>query len=78
MLNAFAGWLIQNWNMIINVFMWTLTLLLAVVLAAKAYKIIKLDFGVMDLIGLIVSGLWLMTIVFFGFDHVRTYFQSFL
>lgn len=78
MINAFAGWLIQNWNMIIDVFMWALTILLAVVLAAKIYKIAKLEFEVMDLIGLIASGLWLMTILFFGFDHVRTYLQSFL
>ena len=78
MLNAFLTWLIENWNLIIEVFMWGLSLLLVFVLIAKIYKIMKLDFELRDLIGLILVGLWVTAIIVFGFDHIRLYLQSFL
>ena len=58
--------------------MWGLSLLMVFVLAAKIYKIVKLDFELRDLIGLVVAGLWILAIILFGFDHIRAYLQSFL
>jgi len=78
MLNAFIAWLIENWNVIVIIFMWGLSLLMVFVLVAKIYKIVKLDFELRDLIGLIVSGLWLLAIIIFGFNHITQYLQSFL
>ena len=78
MLNAFIAWLIENWNLIVIIFMWGMSLLMVFVLAAKIYKIVKLDFELRDLIGLIVSGLWILAIIIFGFNHVTQYLQSFL
>jgi len=78
MLNAFIAWLIESWNVIVIIFMWGLSLLMVFVLVAKVYKIVKLDFELRDLIGLIVSGLWLLAIIIFGFNHVTQYLQSFL
>ena len=78
MLNAFIAWLIGNWNLIVIIFMWGLSLLMIFVLVAKIYKIVKLDFELRDLIGLIVSGMWLLAIIIFGFNHVTQYLQSFL
>jgi hypothetical protein len=75
---AFIEWLNRNWDIIIEIFMWGLTLLMAFVLAAKIYKIVKLKFEAVDAVGLFFGAAWILAIIFFGFDHIRTYLQSFL
>lgn len=78
MLNAFTLWLVNSWDMIVEIFMWGMTLLMAFVLTAKVYKIIKLKFETVDSVGLFFGAAWILIIIFFGFDHVRTYLQSFI
>ncbi len=76
MLHAFISWLIVHWDFIVLIFMWGASLLMVLVLTAKIYKIMKLDFEPRDLVGAIFSGLWLVTIVFFGFNHMTQYLQN--
>ena len=78
MLDAFLQWLIRNWDIIITVFMWSMTFLMGFIFIAKIYKIVKLDFEASDSVGLIFATLWLLAVVFFGFNHVTQYLQSFL
>jgi len=72
------NWLVENWDLLVEIFMWTLTLLMVFVLAAKIYKIIKFKFEAMDSVGLFFGTLWILVIIFFGFNHIREYLQSFL
>jgi len=78
MLDAFLQWLIRNWDIIVTVFMWSMTLLMGFILVAKIYKIVKLEFEATDSVGLVFSGMWLLAVIFFGFNHVTQYLQSFL
>jgi hypothetical protein len=75
---VFIEWLNENWDLIIDIFMWGMSLLMVFVLTAKIYKIIKLKFEAVDAVGLFFGAAWILAIIFFGFDHVRTYLQSFL
>lgn len=75
---VFIDWLVRNWDMLVEILMWTLTILMTFVLAAKVYKIIKLKFEAMDAVGLFFAALWILAILFFGFNHIREYLQSFL
>jgi len=78
MLNVFYDWLVRNWNILIDVFVWGVSAIMAFVVAAKIYKIFKFEFELMDSAGLILGGLWFFAIIIFGFDHIRYYLQSFL
>lgn len=75
---VFIEWLNRNWDIIVEIFMWSTTLLMAFVLAAKIYKIIKLKFEAGDAAGLFFGAAWILVIIIFGFDHIRTFLQSFL
>lgn len=75
---VFIEWLNRNWDIIVEIFMWGLTLLMVFVLAAKIYKIVKFKFEAVDVVGLFFGAAWILAIIFFGFDHIRTYIQSFL
>lgn len=78
MQNAFTVWLAENWDFIIDIFIWGVSLVMAFVLVAKVYKIVKFKFEPFDVVGLFFGALWLIAILFFGFDHIRVYLQSFL
>lgn len=78
MLNAFIVWLVENWDLIIEIFIWSVSLLMAFVLVTKVYKIVKFKFEAIDAIGLFLVALWVFAILFFGFNHIRVYLQSFL
>lgn len=78
MLNAFVVWLAENWDLIINVFIWGVSLVMAFVLAAKIYKIVKFKFEAFDVAGLFFGAVWLIVIILFGFNNIREYLQSFL
>ena len=78
MLNAFLEWLVINWDLIVDIFMWGLTALMGFILIAKVYKIVKFDFEAVDAASLIFVALWFSAIIFFGFNHIRLYLQSFL
>lgn len=78
MLNSFIEWLTNNWDVIVVMFMWLMTLLMGFVLIARIYKIVKLEFEATDSVGLVFSSLWLLAVIFFGFNHMTQYLQSFL
>jgi hypothetical protein len=78
MLNMFVVWLSANWDLLVEIFIWTLTILMVLVLAAKIYKIIKFRFEAMDTVGLFFGGLWIFAIIIFGFDHIRQFLQNLL
>lgn len=78
MLNAFTDWLIRNWDLIVEIFIWGMSLLMGFVLVAKIYKIVKFEFEARDAISIVIAGLWICAIIFIGFDHIRLYLQSFL
>lgn len=78
MLNAFIVWLVENWNIIVDIFMWGFSLLMAIILVAKIYKIVKFDFEMVDAVGLFFVTIWILAIIFIGFDHIRIYLQGFL
>ncbi len=78
MLNAFIVWLVENWDLIIEVFIWGVSLAMAFVLVAKVYKIIKMKFEAFDVFGLFFGLLWVFVILFFGVNHIREFLQSFL
>ena len=78
MLNAFIIWLTDNWDLIVELFMWSVSLLMVFILAAKIYKIIKFKFETADAAGLFFGAVWILLIIFFGFDHIREFLQSFL
>ena len=77
-MNAFLEWLVRNWDVLIDVFMWGVSVIMAFVLTAKVYKIVRLEFEIMDVASLIFAGLWFVAILIFGFDHIRIYLQGFL
>jgi hypothetical protein len=58
--------------------MWGVSLLMVFILSAKIYKIVKFKFETVDAAGLFFGAAWILAIIFFGFDHIRTYLQSFL
>jgi hypothetical protein len=78
MMNTFLEWLVRNWDVMVDVFMWGVSVLMAFVLTAKVYKIVRLEFEIMDVASLIFAGLWFIAILIFGFDHIRIYLQGFL
>lgn len=75
---VFIEWLTRNWDMIVEIFMWGISILMVFVLVAKIYKIVKLQFEAADAAGLFFVALWILLIIIFGFDHIRVYLQSFL
>jgi len=78
MLNAFIVWLVENWDLIVEVFIWGVSLVMLFVLIAKAYKIIKFKFEAFDVFGLFFGLLWIFAMLFYGFNHIAEYLQSFL
>ena len=76
MLNAFLIWLVENWDIIITILMWGLTALTIYILAAKVYKIYKVNFEMNDSVGLILAAGWILFILLFGFNHVREMLQG--
>jgi hypothetical protein len=78
MLNAFYVWLSANWDAIVIIFMWVVTLLMGFVIVGKVYKIIRIKFETVDAVELFIAGAWIMLIIFFGFDHIRLYLQNLL
>jgi hypothetical protein len=76
MLNAIIVWLAENWDFIIVIFMWGVSMVMVFVLAAKIYKIVKLKFEAFDAVGLFFGVLWVLVILFFGFNHIIVYLQD--
>ena len=71
-------WLIEYWGTIVDIFVWGITIIMFFILAYLLYKIFKLRFKSIDVIGLVVSVGWILFILFFGFDHVRLLLQGIL
>jgi hypothetical protein len=78
MLNTFVVWLMENWDLIVEIFMWGMSLLMVFVLVAKVYKIVKFEFETVDAVGLLFGAVWIFSIIFFGFNHIKIVLQSFL
>ena len=77
-MNALYLWLTTNWDAIVIIFMWVVTILMAFVIVAKVYEIIRKKFETFDAVELFIAGAWILFIIFFGFDHVRIYLQNLL
>ena len=77
MLSAFIVWLTEYWDLIVDVFMWSVSLLMVLILLAKVYKIIKFKFEPFDIVGLLFGTLWILLIIVFGFNHMGDYLKSF-
>jgi hypothetical protein len=78
MLNAFTAWLTENWDLIVEIFMWAMSIFMIFILVVKIHKIIKFNFEALDVLSLFFGAAWILAIVIFGFDHIRQYFLSFL
>ncbi len=71
-------WLIKHWGTIVDIFVWGVTIFMALLLVYLLYKIFKLRFKSIDIIGLVFSVGWILFIIFFGFEHVRLLLQGIL
>ncbi len=71
-------WLIEHWGTIVDIFVWGVTTTMIIVLAYLLFKIFKLRFKSIDVIGLVISVGWILFVLFFGFDHVRLLLQGIL
>lgn len=75
---ALNDWLVEHWFTIVNIFVWGLTIFMGLVLGYLLYKIYKLRFKSIDVVGLVFSVGWLLFIIFYGLDHVRLLLQGIL
>lgn len=71
-------WLIKHWGTIVDIFVWGVTIFMALLLVYLLYKIFKLRFKSIDIIGLVFSVGWILFIILFGFEHVRLLLQGIL
>lgn len=70
------GWLIENWGTIVDIFVWGITILMAAVLIYLIYKVIRMKFKPIDVIGLVLAIGWMLFILLYGFDHIRLLLQG--
>jgi hypothetical protein len=75
---ALNNWMVEHWGTIVNIFVWGVTIFMVLVLGYLLYKIYKMRFKSIDVVGLVLSVGWLLIIIFFGFDHVRLLLQGIL
>jgi hypothetical protein len=72
------GWLIEHWGSIVEIFLWGFSILMLFALVWTLYKMFTHRFAVLDAFGLCLSIVWLLLIIFFGFDHVRAFLLGIL
>jgi hypothetical protein len=68
----------RNWNLIVDVAMWSLSILLVVVLFAKIIKLLKMEFEFQDIFGFVFPILWLGLLLIIGPGEVSSYIKSLL
>jgi len=78
LINTFGHWLIGNWNTIVDILIWILSILSVFFVASIIYKALKIQTTSRDYMGLIFALAWGFLIIYFGFDHVREALESLL
>ncbi len=66
-------WLIMHWETIVDVFLWGFSFLMILLLAYMLFKIFKMRFKSIDLIGLVISVGWVVALLLFGFEDIRLF-----
>ena len=77
-MNAFVDALSRNWDLIVTVFMWAVSLLLGLVLVSKLFKALSMEFESTDVLPLALSALWFVGILIIGPHDVSTFLKSIL
>lgn len=68
----------RNWDLIVTVFMWAVSLLLGLVLVAKLFKALRMEFETTDVLPLAFSILWFAAIVIIGPRDVSLFLKGIL
>lgn len=77
-MNAFMQALSGNWDLIVTVSMWAVSLLLGLVLVAKIFKALRMEFETTDLLPMAVSILWFAAILIIGPRDVAIFLKGIL
>ena len=67
------GWLVEHWGSIVEILIWGFSILMLLALFWTLYKMFTHQFRIMDTFGLAVSIVWILFVIFFGFDHIRAF-----
>ena len=77
-MNAFMDALSRNWDLIVTIFMWAVSLLLGLVFVAKLFKALKMEFESTDILPLATSILWFAAILVIGPQDVNVFLKGIL
>lgn len=77
-MNAFMDALSRNWDLIITVSLWAVSLLLGVVLIAKVFKALQMEFEFEDFIPSVLAVLWFGILLVMGPGNVSAFLSGLL